>query len=159
MSPLELLLQSFEAFGNMDPIMKLLARTGRRWQTAPLPTSVKRGKLGMCYPQARALALKFPEKYFYVEGYACTESAVMPIHHAWCSTDSGQVIDPTWERPERAVYIGAAFKPCAFDEPLPDFLAWGLLRSPEFLKKVQRDPERYIEMAWYRTGDAMRKAA
>lgn len=139
MSPLETLLKFFGDFGNLDPITKLVTQTGRRWQAAPLPTTVRPGKPGKCYSQARALALKFPHKYFYVEGYACSEDHMMPIHHAWCSDGSGLVIDPTWPIPERAVYAGAAFKHSAFDEPLPNFRNWGLLRSPEFLKKVQRN--------------------
>lgn len=157
MSPLEALQWHFDNVGEIDPIARLVTETGRRWQAAPLPATIKPYAMGPGYSQARTLALKFPRKFFYVEGYASSERFPIAMHRAWCSTKSGLVVDKSWDNPERAMYVGAAFKHSVFDEPLPDFPHWGLLRSPKFLKKVLQHPERYIEMAWYRPEDAMGK--
>jgi len=46
----------------------------------------------------------------YVEGYAVRPGLGLLIHHAWVEV-GGVVIDPTWDRPEEAEYLGVSFTP------------------------------------------------
>lgn len=81
---------------------------GTTYRSAPLPAGVERGAPQMCYSNAAHLSLDDPA-LTYCEGFA--ESAAIPglgFAHAWCVTDDGTVVDPTWDDPEHAVYRGIA---------------------------------------------------
>lgn len=58
-----------------------------------------------CYKNAFLLADENPDKYIYCEGVACS---VIPMHHAWCVDERGNVFDPTWK--EGSHYVGIPFK-------------------------------------------------
>lgn len=60
-------------------------------------------ELKACFRNAGTAAIDNPE-LTYVEGYAGT---IIPIMHAWCVTDNGTIIDPTWEDGHH--YFGIAF--------------------------------------------------
>lgn len=56
---------------------------------------------------ALSYALKY-EELDYAEGWAY--SGVIPAHHAWCVTDDGRVVDPTWRDVDAtAEYVGIRF--------------------------------------------------
>lgn len=85
-----------------------LLQHGRTW-TRPKtpPLQVVRGLPKNCYNNAMLLALSH-RTLTYVEGYA--RSGVLPVHHAWCVTPEGLVVDNTWnfDRDEEE-YFGVAF--------------------------------------------------
>lgn len=58
-----------------------------------------------CFRNATVMALENPDLY-YCEGYAFKPSLGIPIHHGWCVTNQGKIVDPTWETPEQCFYIG-----------------------------------------------------
>lgn len=64
------------------------------------------GRLGDCYPNAFNLAIL--SRLHYVEGYAIAGDIGLPLQHAWCVDDAGQVFDPTWA--DGHTYFGMAFK-------------------------------------------------
>lgn len=68
---------------------------GQLWkQPAPaLPPNIKRMTPKLCFDNAYRLAVKH-KTLQYVEGYA---ARFIAVHHAWCVTADGTVIDPTWE--------------------------------------------------------------
>lgn len=70
-------------------------------QGSALPSGIKRGPMGNCFENAITLALE--KNWTYCEGFAIS---ILPVHHAWCVDENGQVIDNTWDEPERCVYAG-----------------------------------------------------
>ena len=50
-------------------------------------------KIKQCFYNAQQLAL-FKKGYVYFEGFVTTDIG-FPIHHGWCVTDSGILVDPT----------------------------------------------------------------
>lgn len=55
------------------------------------------------------LLMAAPKGFKYTEGYAVRLDLGVPIHHAWLSNASGDVIDPTWDE-GAAHYFGVPFK-------------------------------------------------
>jgi hypothetical protein len=84
---------------------------GRSWTPAPLPDDIRRGEPKGCYQNAFRLATAHPGRFLYAEGYALEPDYGIPMPHAWCVTDSGIVLDPTWADAERAGYFGVALDP------------------------------------------------
>lgn len=94
-----------------------LLKHGQQWTPAALPPTIKRMTMKLCFFNAAKLAMKHKE-LTYVEGFG---NCIIPVQHAWCVDAKGNVIDPTWEKPEEATYFGIPFK--------TDFLKKFLLRS------------------------------
>ena len=75
---------------------------GEQFISAPLPAGVKRGRMKECYANAGRLAMSRSD-LTYCEGFACN---IIPVMHAWCCTDTGLVVDPTWKDAEGCDYYG-----------------------------------------------------
>lgn len=58
-----------------------------------------------CFDNAFRLVRSRQKTLRYVEGFA---SRFIAVHHAWCVTADGTVVDPTWEEPGSA-YFGVTF--------------------------------------------------
>lgn len=78
-----------EEFGNAAAVLKA---HGRFFTPAERPDDVAPATPKMCFQNAFQLAMSRPD-LTYVEGFALS---VVPLHHAWCVTDDGVVVDPTW---------------------------------------------------------------
>lgn len=61
----------------------------------------------MCFMNAVNLATS-TEGLAYAEGYAFS---IIPTMHAWCVTESGEVVDPTWDYADTNQYYGVSFDP------------------------------------------------
>jgi hypothetical protein len=102
--------------GDLD----LVLREGREYQPARFEEfDYPRGAERKCFVNAFHLADAHPE-LTYVEGFASKRSE--PIHHAWCVTEDGRVVDPTWQQhdgdpePEQWEYLGVPFELAFVDE-------------------------------------------
>lgn len=68
--------------------------------------------------------------YTYVEGYMFCH--VIPIYHAWCIDKSGNIIDPTIEKPQSNwVYMGVAFKTDFVLKTITERGIYGIIDNPE----------------------------
>lgn len=81
----------------------LLQQHGQFWAAGKLPRGVRYGVPKHCFQNAQDLVDKHPTKYRYVEGLAL---GVIPVHHAWCVTPDGTVVDPTWRDGATSTYFG-----------------------------------------------------
>jgi len=61
----------------------------------PLPSDYRYGEVKHCFMNSFNLMMSNPD-LIYCEGYG---SGIIPVHHAWCITRDGEVIDSTW-RPD-----------------------------------------------------------
>jgi hypothetical protein len=67
-----------------------------------------RGRPGRCFDNSDRLARVTGLRY--TEGFALSDVALVPLAHAWCITDDGTVVDPTWRTPGLA-YLGVPLTP------------------------------------------------
>lgn len=74
-------------------------REGEEFTPAPYDAERwgKKGPLKECFGNALDLALAFPDELAYVEGVALGD--FLGVDHAWCVTEDGTVVDPTWDEP------------------------------------------------------------
>jgi hypothetical protein len=99
---------------------------GRAFTAAPLPDHVDAGEVGYCYQNALTLALA-DETLRYVEGFATHGNLPVPLFHAWCVDDDGNVVDPTWTYEEGSVYYGVEIDADAAMTFVLDRGWWGVL--------------------------------
>lgn len=82
---------------SMLPLHALVRDHGEAFTSVPWSTwrgsGYRRGKVRECYKNASHLAEWRPELR-YVEGLAYC--GIWGMHHAWCVTEDGRVVDPTW---------------------------------------------------------------
>lgn len=115
--------------------------------SSPLPNGVRRGKARNCFQNAGLLALKYPTKFTYCEGWAqmpsCNE---LTTAHAWCLDRKGNVVDPTWEYEEGCEYLGLPVKTLALQEKICATEVWGFFPDGRRLPKGYfANPEAFIE--------------
>ena len=78
---------------------------GRPFTPQPKPKGIRTGSFQQCFDNAYRLARR--RNLIYVEGYAVRmigDWRSYEVHHAWCSTPDGLVIDNTWN--EGLEYFG-----------------------------------------------------
>lgn len=80
---------------------------GRIFEPSPLPENVYPALPG--YASKAAAILADQHAFTYVEGLALLPDLSAVIEHAWCSTFTGQVIDPNLQGQSAAAYLGVAF--------------------------------------------------
>jgi hypothetical protein len=94
---------------------------GRFWTPQPLPPGVSKMRAKECFRNAiRLLVMRTDLDLRYCEGYATTHTLGIPLHHGWCVTPIGNVVDPTWK--DGAAYYGVAY---TFNESFPALEASG----------------------------------
>jgi hypothetical protein len=87
----------------------LVLRYGQPFRGTPWSTWRGRGwrrrKAKQCFHNA--MDYSYRDGLSYAEGYAADISVV---HHAWCVTEDGRVVDPTWhDTNEETEYFGIVF--------------------------------------------------
>jgi hypothetical protein len=88
----------------------LKKNNAREWKAAPLRKGVQKGPYRQCYENATQVVLSDKELDF-VEGYGYTPKTPkgMVFLHAWAVDKDGNVVDPTWDNPEKCTYFGVKY--------------------------------------------------
>ena len=87
-------------------LLDLLLARGQFFEHAPRPTHVEKLADKECFSNALTLA-RDSQGLHYCEGFA---TSIIPVLHAWCVTDEGVVVDPTWheDHDRTLIYFGLA---------------------------------------------------
>lgn len=110
-----------------------------------MPAEVPPGAPRRCYDNAGNLALE--QGWAYCEGFAM-QPGLFPMHHAWCLTDDGQVVDPTWRQAQDNEYFGVALNEAFLVAHCERIGHWGVFaeRLPDFV--LTERPARYLHARW-----------
>lgn len=84
-------------------IEEFVLTNGRAYKAAERPTGIRQGVMRQCFKNATELHLKCSKRYSYCEGYALN---IIPVLHAWCVDQDGNVVDPTWPDQQDCQYYG-----------------------------------------------------
>ena len=107
-----------------------ILKNGRSFEYAALPRGVRMGRPRECFRNAATLALRKPDIYMYVEGYAVNRwMAMHTVAHAWCIGSDNFVVDPTWD--EGTEYFGVPFRHDYLSRVLKARRDYGLIDNPE----------------------------
>lgn len=94
---------AWEYVGFSAPIERFVSRNGVVMPAGPPPARTMAAN--ECFRNAALIASKDPAAT-YVEGFATKPDIHgLLLQHAWVEVD-GVVVDPTWTRPDSALYIG-----------------------------------------------------
>lgn len=93
------------------PVDVYVRQHGEWFTPQPRPKGVRKRKAGQCYANAMQFVFRqhvtYGRAFWYVEGYALCEFGW--VEHAWAADADLNVIDQTWDNPERSQYFGAKF--------------------------------------------------
>lgn len=124
-----------------DRLAKWCLDFGRSWSADRIrPYKGRKGRAQECFANAGNLALENSE-LVYVEGYACTTTIPLPLHHAWLTDADGAVIDTTWSH--GVSYCGVPVRTSALQDILEENGRWGVfgMSTPAW---VTEDPQRVL---------------
>jgi hypothetical protein len=93
--------ETLRSFGRLGAFV---ADNGLLFASQPLPSRYRIGRPKACYYNSYQMAVRNP-RLTYVEGYA---THIIPIMHAWCVDQNGNVHDRTWANGEH--YVGLPIK-------------------------------------------------
>lgn len=82
-----------------ESLYSLVLERGRWFKPSPLPRTIKRGEIGLCYNNSFSEIMRCKKEITYVEGFAYAKGLEgIPMMHAWLTIPgSGLAFDPTWE--------------------------------------------------------------
>lgn len=87
----------------MCPLERFVLDCGKDFLAKKRPKGVRKQENKQCFRNATHYSLETGLSY--VEGFAI-HNGLIPMMHAWCVTEAGEVIDLTWRWPEKSVYRG-----------------------------------------------------
>ncbi len=89
------------------------------------------GRVKECYKNAYMAAIE--NDWSYVEGYAMSE--ILPVMHAWCLDNEGQVVETTWET-AGTEYYGVTLEIMWVTERIAATGMWGVMPN-DYLNEYQ----------------------
>jgi len=98
----------------------------REWTPAPLPCGVLRGVPKSCFMNATRTSWENPE-LDYCEGVAQVPDLGIWFLHAWAVDAAGNVVDPTWNEPERCRYYGVRYCRKRYQAHLEKTMVYGVI--------------------------------
>lgn len=122
---------------SVSPMHRAVSILGNEHVSQPLPSQYARRERKECFSNATHLSLENPD-LTYVEGFAVRGWIGIPVHHAWCVTEDGLVVDVTWDRPEECSYFGIEFDESSLIDRLRETGVYGIL-DDEFSKILLKD--------------------
>jgi hypothetical protein len=99
---------AYRQLGHTTSVYSIVLDHGSEYEAAPLPAGIARGVPKQCFQNAIDIA--DDDELVYAEGYMLRPGVPFLIHHAWCVTPAGDVVDPTIEDPETCAYYGIDFQ-------------------------------------------------
>jgi hypothetical protein len=107
------------------------------------------GKPQECHKNAFDTVMMCPQpELYYCEGFGTYTEARMPIYHAWLVNERGEIIDPTWHKPESFIepaYIGVVFDREFVRTVAVETGSYGILENDRFrdfqIKRLGLAPE------------------
>ena len=103
-----------------------ITREAREWTPAPRPKGVRKRADRACFLNSARLACA-REDLTYCEGFALTDWGW--VHHAWCVTPTGVVVDSTWPTIGMR-YIGFTVEKVEIAELVLAAHVWGGVAEP-----------------------------
>jgi hypothetical protein len=97
-----------QLLGQHPSLYGFVLERGREYEPAPLPAGISRGAPRQCFQNA--LNIADDDGLVYTEGYMLRPGVPILVHHAWCVTPDGVVVDPTIPDPETCGYYGIEFQ-------------------------------------------------
>lgn len=123
---------------------RFILDNGYDFKPAALPSDIERMKKKECFMNATHLML-VDSSLIYCEGFALN---IIPVHHGWCVTQDGEIVDPTWDNPENCTYFGVPFQYDFVMESLDKSQAYGILDN-HYLRWNMSDPkEKFLHEIW-----------
>lgn len=146
-------------------LVSLIIEKGTTYPGALLRKDVRRGRMKECFSNALDLAQR--KGWTYVEGLAISGKLLklnIPMEHAWCIDDKGQVVDNTWEDSTNSLYRGipmdadTAMEFCVAKGTYGVFLnEYGVYNMPAILKfapEFENRDWKKIQNDFFRMNDA-----
>lgn len=115
-----------------------LLKHGRLFETGSRarPVGVRKLANKMCYGNAYRRSVE--NDWLYCEGYA-EGAALMPVWHAWCLDNDGDVVETTWKE-LGSTYLGVVIPEDLLHEVMVETGYYGVLQNtnPSFIEKLLR---------------------
>lgn len=105
-----------------------IAAYGQPFKAQKLPAGIEKGRQNECYRNASLLVMD-NEDYDFVEGYADTPGLPFTFMHAWAVDKQGNVIDNTWENPEKSRYFGVRYNRAKYMKSLYKAKVYGVMSA------------------------------
>ncbi len=65
----------------------------------------------------------------YCEGYGFDQDLPISLYHAWLVNDKGEVIDPTWLKKDKTIYLGVVFNKDFVLETLNEIRQYSIIEN------------------------------
>lgn len=127
--------------GNM---WRFILDNGFTFNASALPNEYEHRTQKECFKNCTHLMIE-DSSLIYCEGFAHN---IIPVHHAWCVDQDGNVVDPTWKEPENCIYHGVPFKYDFVMEAADKAQSYGIFENFH-LKWNMKDPkEKFLHEIW-----------
>jgi hypothetical protein len=133
-----------ELMGMKKNMFSLVAHNGIEFEPGPRPAGLQKDQQGLCFMNATLLSISY--KYTYVEGYVFVHG--VPLHHAWCIDDEGNVIDTTIPDQENWKYVGIPMTNELVMEAITTAQVYGVLDNFGFRKVYEMNHKELVHPKW-----------